>query len=258
VTVANFRDTGGHPTAGGGRVRTGLLYRSTELSGLNRADSDAIRRLGIRTVYDLRTDEERIRQPEQDRLPAGIAYVVADVLGNSEGPNPASFARLLADPRAATEALRDERGAAMFESRYRDFVHLPSALAAYRRLFAGLVVDARLPAVVHCTTGKDRTGWAIAVLLMLLNVPGPVILADFLASNAALGALSQPMIDGFAAAGGDPALLVPLVGVRPSYLAAALDEVATTFGSMDRYLTDGLGLDEALQARLRARFVAPA
>lgn len=144
----------------------------------------------------------------------------------------------------------------MFERRYRDFVRLPSARAAYGRFFAEVAEGPVLPAIVHCTTGKDRTGWAVAALLTALDVPRAAVLDDFLASNAAVGPAVQPMIDRFIAAGGDGALLAPLTGVRASYLAAAFDEVDVVFGSMDGYLGDGLGLDRGWQDRLRTTFLA--
>jgi protein-tyrosine phosphatase len=256
VGVANFRDVGGHRTDDDAWVRTGLLYRSTELSRLEAVDARAILALGVRTVYDLRTAEERAWQPETERLPDVIASVPVDVLGTSDGPNPASFARLLEDPAAAAEALGGDRGGAMFERRYRDFVRLPSARAAYGRFFREIAEGSVLPAIVHCTTGKDRTGWAVAVLLTALDVSRAAVLDDFLASNAAVGPAVQPMIDRFVAAGGDGALLAPLSGVRASYLAAAFDEVELAFGSMDGYLADGLGLDEGWRDRLRSTFLA--
>ena len=114
-----------------------------------------------------------------------------------------------------------------------------------------------LPAVIHCTTGKDRTGWAVAILLTVLDVSGGSILDDYLASNDELAALSEPMLAAFAACGGDPDLLAPVTGVRPSYLAAAMDEACATFGSMAGYLVDGLELDAPTQDRLRAIFVEP-
>jgi protein-tyrosine phosphatase len=252
ASLPNLRDLGGHPTRDGRRVRTGLLYRSTDLSRLDVRDGAVLAGLGIRTVYDLRTREERTAQP--DRLPDGATCVVVDVLQDSPDENPERFKLLFADPVAAREAFGDGRGIAFFEAKYRQFVRLGSARAAYGRLFSELAGPGSLPALFHCTTGKDRTGWAAAALLLLLGVPEDVVERDYLRSNATLRTALRPVIDEFASRGGDPEVLLPLAGVRSEYLAAALEEVRGTYGTIERYFADGLGIDAPMQRTLRATF----
>ena len=125
-------------------------------------------------------------------------------------------------------------------------------------MFTGLADGARLPAIFHCATGKDRTGWAAAALLTLLGVPADVVEHDFLASTEALVPLMAPLVDRYVTAGGDAADLTPLVGVLPSYLASGLDEVRRSFGSMAGYFADGLGIDASGQERLRSVLLEPA
>jgi protein-tyrosine phosphatase len=86
-TVPNLRDLGCWPTPGGGRVRSGLLYRSTALNHLRGDNLTAFAGLGVRAVYDLRTAAERDAQP--DRLPADVAYVVVDELADATEAAPA-------------------------------------------------------------------------------------------------------------------------------------------------------------------------
>jgi len=251
--LPNLRDIGGHPTRDGGRVRVGFLYRSTDLSRIDGTDAAALARLGIRTVYDLRTAAERTGQP--DRLPPGSAYVVADILGDAPGMTPAEFAMLFEDPEAAQKTLGGGRSALFFVDAYRAFVRLDSSRAGYRRLFADLAGGASTPALFHCTTGKDRTGWAAAALLMLLGVPDDVVMEDYLLSGLLLLPVVRPIVDAFRARGGDPELLWPLVGVRPEYLEAALDEVRRLFGSIEGYFAEGLGIDAPSREALRAMLV---
>jgi protein-tyrosine phosphatase len=253
AALPNLRDVGGHPTRDGSRVRMGLLYRSTDLSRIDDTDATALAGLGIRTVYDLRTAAERTGQP--DHLPPGSAYVVADILGDSPGMTPAEFATLFEDPAAAEKALGDGRSALFFVDAFRAFVRLDSSRAGYRRLFADLAGGSSMPALFHCTTGKDRTGWAAAALLMLLDVPPDVVMDDYLLSGPRLLPVVRPLVDAFAARGGDPELVWPLVGVRPEYLAAAIDEVERLFGSIEGYFAEGLGIDARAQGALRAAFV---
>ncbi len=256
--IANFRDLGGHPAAGGLRVRPGLVYRSTVLAGLGPDDAARLWGLGIRTVYDLRTEEERSRQPEAERLPRGVEYVVADVAGGAGAESPMWLLAHLDRPDEVREALRDGRAESTFAARFRRFVTAASARAAYATVFGGLADRSRLPAIIHCSTGKDRTGWAAAALLTLLGVPTDVVERDFLASTGELRAMMAPLVDRYVTAGGEAADIAPLVGVMPSYLDGALDEVRRSYGSVEGYVADGLGLGAAAPDRLRANLLEPA
>ena len=253
ATLPNFRDVGGLPTADGGRVRTGLLFRSVDLSRLDEAGAATLAGLGIRTVFDLRTAAERERGP--DRLPAGAEPVMLDVLRDSAGLTPADMERVLATPEGVERALGAGRAERFFVDAYREFVELPSAREAYGRFFAELARPERRPALVHCTTGKDRTGWAVAALLLGLGVPEELVREEYLKSGPAVAGLFAPQLAAFASAGGDPELLRPLVEVRPDYLAAALEAVRATHGTLDRYLADALGVGPAATLALRQAFV---
>ena len=253
ATVPNLRDLGGWPICGGGRVRRGLLYRSTELDKLAGADLAAFAALGIRSVYDLRTETERSARP--DRLPEGTGHIVVDVLAGSVDAAPAQLSKVAADPRAAEALLGGGKGQALFEKGYRQIVSLPSACAAYHRLFTDLTHAQHRPALFHCATGKDRTGWAAASLLMLLGVPDDLVMKEYLLTNAELVPAEKPMLDRFRALGGDPAVLRPVVGVAPDYLEAALAEMRGTFGTIEAYFAEGLSVDEAAQQALVAAFV---
>jgi protein-tyrosine phosphatase len=250
ATLPNLRDVGGHATRDGGRVRTGLLFRSTDLSRLDDAGVADLGRLGIRTVFDLRSAAERSGRP--DRLPAGAEHVVVDVLLDSAGLTPADMERVLATPDGAARALGDGRAERFFLDAYREFVELPSARAAYGRLFAELAHASRRPGLVHCTTGKDRTGWATATLLLL-----QVVLDEYLLSGPLIAAIFEPQLAAFAALGGDPALLRPLVEVRPAYLEAGLAAMREGYGTVERYVGEGLGIDAATRDALRLAFVEP-
>ncbi len=251
--LANFRDLGGHPVAGGGRVRRGLVYRSTDLSRLDDAGVAAVGRLPIRTVYDLRTQVERRAHP--DRVPPGTRHVVVDVLEDGVAMGPSALMALLQDP-AAAEAVLGEGGAIrIFEAKYREFVTLDSARRGYGRLFMDLADPDNHPGLFHCTTGKDRTGWAAAALLLVLGVPEPVVMDDFLQSTDQLLRAFEPEFEAFRVKGGNPQLLHPLIGVRPEYLAASLTTMRDRFGTVEGYFAEGLGVGAAVQRALRDAFV---
>ena len=248
-SAPNLRDIGGYLTRDGHRVRTGIVYRSSALHQLAGGDAAAFARLGIRTVYDLRSDPER--QAQAGQLPKGTNYVVADVIGGAVRGGFAQLTEMLTNPALARELLGDGRGISMWTDLYRDFVRLDSARDAYRRLFTGIAGEVNRPALYHCSTGKDRTGWATAALLLLLDVPYELVMKDFLRSAIYLRPLVEPMTDAFAAQGGDPELLQPFLGIVPGYLDAARDEVSRSFGTIEGYFAVGLNVDATMQKALR-------
>lgn len=258
TTVLNLRDVGGHATRGGGQVRRGLLFRSGALNELDGAGMVSLERLGLRTVYDLRSETERMRLP--DRLPRSATYVALDLLEGASEATPGELFAVFDEPNRAEAVLGGDRGTRLFTDKYREFVTLPSARAGLGRLFGELSEATTRPALMHCATGKDRTGWAAAALLLLLGVPRDAVMHDYLASGPRLQGAAQPFLDEFRARGGDPALLQPIMAVLPAYLEAALEEMERAFGTIEGYFEVGLGLAPSVQEALRSAFVegAPA
>jgi protein-tyrosine phosphatase len=250
ASVPNLRDLGGYTTADGWQVRTGALYRSVALDRLADVDLPTFAALGIRTVFDLRTADERAAAPDR-RLP-GVREVVLDVLAGSPDTAPAQLEALLNDPVRATEELGQGRAELVFERAYREIVTLPSAHTAYHAFYTDLLEEDPLPGLFHCTTGKDRTGWAAAATLLVLGVREDDVFADYLATNDQLLPALRPLFDQFVAGGGDQAVLLPVLGVRREYLEAALDEVRAHYGDLNRYFEVALGITEDARVRLRS------
>jgi protein-tyrosine phosphatase len=244
---------GGLTTVDGRRVRTGLLFRSAALDGLEGADVSEFARLGIRTIYDFRTETERAARP--DRVPSDTRHVVVDVLDGLAGHSPGEIQEAMRNPTLAREAFRDGKGTAMFVAQYRAFIGFDSARGAFGRVFRDLADEGCRPALIHCMGGKDRTGWAAASLQLLLGVPADLVMADFMASNEFLRPMFQGFFDDFEARGGDPELIAEFLWVRPAYLEAALDEMRNAFGTIERYFEDGLGLDQWALRGLRTAFL---
>ena len=253
--VPNLRDLGGWRTAGGGRVRHRLVYRAAEPFTLDDEGRGEFAALGIRTVFDFRSEAECERRP--DTVPDGARRVHVDVMADSTQGAPVHVAQLLDDPQQADEMLTSGKSVYLFERGYRELVDLPSAHENYRAVFNGVADAANRPALIHCTTGKDRTGWAAASLLMVLGVSDDDVMCDYLLTNKELMPVMQTVLAKFAAVGGDPELLLPIVGVESDYLDAALDEMHSKYGSVERYFDLALGIDAADQQGLRAIFVEP-
>ncbi|MFB6988295.1 tyrosine-protein phosphatase [Streptomyces sp. NPDC056178] len=255
-TVVNLRDLGGIALEAGRRVRPGAVLRSGQLSGLDAVQDRAVAALGIRTVVDLRTADERAAAP--DRLPPGARLFVADVLGDNPGVAPARLRALLADPVAAEQLLGSGKAEELFAGTYRQMVLSPAAAAAYRAFVETVADDRARPVLFHCTTGKDRTGWATALLLMLLGASRDVVRSEFLAVNPVVRVAYAPYVQDFLDAGGDPEIASAIIEVRPRYLDMALDAMDERWGGLDGYVRDGLRVPQAVVERLRSGLVVPA
>lgn len=248
-----MRDLGGIPVAGG-VVRPGLLYRSASLAKLSGSDEAAFAQLGITTVYDLRTAAERDGAPDQ--LPDGTRTVWLDVVADAPDNVAARIPQLIGDPDALERTLGEGRADQYLADANRTFVSLPSALAAYRQFYLDLVDTERTGAALfHCTTGKDRTGWAAASFLLVLGASEDDVRSDYLQTNTDLAPALQPMLEALEAQGVNTDLLRPILEVRDSYLDAALDEVRLRYGSIEAYARTGLGLTDHQLDALRSRFL---
>jgi protein-tyrosine phosphatase len=159
----NFRDLGGHETTGGRRVRAGVLYRADTLHRLTAADLDVLRGLGLRTVVDLRTRTELERFGRAGLTDDEVAHHHLPMIDEVRSPE----ARIREDVPTPLE--RGEFYLRMLEQG-------GSAVAESLRVLAG---PGALPAVFHCTAGKDRTGVLAAVVLGQLGVPDDAIAEDY-------------------------------------------------------------------------------
>ncbi|WP_405830594.1 MULTISPECIES: tyrosine-protein phosphatase [unclassified Streptomyces] len=231
--AVNFRDAGGYRTTTGQWVKMGEIYRSDALNKLTANDLAKLERLRVKTVFDLRMQDERTK--DADKVPASATYVVADVFAGS-----GSFRTLPKTPDEAVKAMVDAEKA---------MVSGDGGKKAYTQVFDGISDGHRRSVLFHCTAGKDRTGWANASLLTALGVPGETVMADYLASNDYRKAANDAVLSHLPPQ--QAAVYKPLLDVRPEYLNSGYDEVKAEYGSFDRYLKDGLGIDSRELRRLK-------
>lgn len=114
--------------------------------------------------------------------------------------------------------------------------------------------------VQHCTAGKDRTGLGSALMLLALGVPKETVVQDFLLSNTYREAYNKAAVDAMVKQFNltdDNAIEVirALMDVRPEYINAAFDEMASKYGSIQGFLEKGLGLSAAEQAKLKKMYL---
>jgi len=231
---SNFRDLGGYRTAQGRTVRRGSVFRSAHLGTLTDADRLSIGRLGVRTVVDLRGVNEAAETPHR------VEGLGCRIVGAHIEPGVGEKIRgAVADGSATPFVMMG-----FLTDHYRDY---PRRCApGFRTLFAALSDDDQRPLVFHCTAGKDRTGFASALLLTLLGVSWETVMEDYLRTNdlwtGHIGRYPELDIDTRAA----------IVEARTPYLEAAFDVVRADYGSPEAFAEKALGLDAKLRDRLKA------
>lgn len=246
----NFRDLGGYTTSDGRRVRWGTLFRADSLGGLTNDDLRYLSALDIRLICDFRSAQERSDDPSRYE---GGSLNVLNLPVSAEGVDPHLMRRKIRT--GGVVQLELER---TMQTSYRLFV--TDFSDDWAAMFRFLSEPQNLPAVVHCTKGKDRTGFASALVLLALGVPEETVFEDYLLSNRYLAGFRRfvlrwvPLYSFFRT---DPDDLLPLLEARRSYLQGSLDTIVELYGSVDTYLEDRLGLTPERREQLRANLLTP-
>ncbi|MEW1734959.1 tyrosine-protein phosphatase [Nocardia beijingensis] len=250
----NARDIGDYPTQGSGKLRTGVVFRTDALDKLTAADQQKLVSSGITAVIDFRSPNESGANP--DKLPASIPTLARPVYDPGHDFYLLVGKAVQGGPAVQQQMFGDGKAAGIMRDYYRWMVTDAGARAQFGTAVRD-VANASGPVLFHCTAGKDRTGWMTAILMTALGVPKGQVYKDYLESNDNLAAGNKALMDGLVAKGlvTDPALFDPILGVRAEYLDAAFDQAAASFGSFDRFVSDGLGVDGATLEALRTELL---
>jgi protein-tyrosine phosphatase len=233
--ASNFRDVGGYLTTSGQRVKRGQVFRSDHLAGLTDADVARLQALGVRHSLDFRGVAEFTTTPYD--IP-GVQRVALTI-------EPTVIARMQALVAQGIVPTTEETVELMRET-YRDFVNRNAD--TYGRFLKHLL-EQPTPQVFHCTAGKDRTGFAAALLLSALGVDQATIEHDYLLTNQLYR--RDPQLEGK----GHPHVMQVLWQVQPAFLHAAFEAVDGQHGGMQNYLHGAIGLSPQEVTELRRRLL---
>ncbi len=241
--TCNFRDLGGYLTQCGRQVKWGTVYRSDHLGSLTRADLKRFEQLGIQLILDTRTPLERQSRP--NRLPKNNA------------PRTIHF------PIEVGNRSIDELKRKVFFGKTDDLDLHDELIQNYKlgvsthgkeimAMIDLLCNTDNLPVLIHCNSGKDRTGIACALLLSALGVPRETIFEDYLLSAACMEKMVNRLVVKvklISLLRADTLQLRNMLSTRPVFLQAAFDEMKRLNGSPGAYL-QALGLTESMREKL--------
>lgn len=248
--VNNFRDLGAYTTVDGRKLKLGRLYRSANFSHATKNDVRFIvGTLGIRDIVDFRSIEEIELEPEPTSLLTAVDYIniPIEVRGTSR--------------EDITQRLKNRSS----EDDFSDMLLHANQLMAIEhgqqfKAFFDILKDQSGPLVFHCTEGKDRTGFAAAILLTLLGVSPDQVFSDYLLTNKVNKKIIKKRIKKIRLMSFfqiDRKDLRLLLGVDRRYLEAGLTSIITKYGSMKNYYQQALGLDSEDILHLKNKFLEP-
>lgn len=241
--VVNFRDAAG-PGAGlvltAGRMRRGTIFRSNRPYAATGGDKLILTSAGIASFIDLRTSETARKSP--DPVIPGISYRLFNVFGTALTPS-----------HAWSDAVGARAG---MQANYRLFVTSPVCRSVIAEVLTD-VARSSAPLLIHCTDGKDRTGWVVAVLQHILGADEESIRKEYLKSNQYMvSVINARYAKDLSSRGRKYAEAKKQFSlVEDSYLDAAWEQAHDTYGSLDRYVRLGLNLSETTLGLLRSRLV---
>lgn len=236
--IQNFRDLGGYKSRATGKsLRWGKIYRSAQIDSIAPCSRLKLKKMGMRTIIDLRSEEERQNYPQ---LPEGEFKIIHIPIqaGNME---------------ETLQGIREEK--IKSDTIYRLVERMNRQLVTnyrkeFREIFTTLLQPDAYPAVIHCTSGKGRTGVVSALLLAALGVNEDVIMADYRLSNeyfnipkASKYAYKLPV--------NSQEAITTIYSAKEDFLNAAKEQIEAEYGSVETYLEKGIGLSPEEIEQLR-------
>jgi protein-tyrosine phosphatase len=242
----NFRELGGYQSADGRKVVHGQFFRSGPLADLNDEEMAYVKSLGIRHVFDFRSEYEANEVPDPD---IGAEHHLINAMVDGSG-NQVQF-----DPKSIEEAAKDHEQANGFIEQM--YGNLPFC-QAYKEMFEVIKAE-QTPILFHCSAGKDRTGIAAVLILLLLGVDEKTALDDYELTNEYRKELIEKFFARVAHIIGDDMELKQKMqafeGVNRSSAEYSLKTIKSRYADYGAYFEDVFGIDKEMRKKLQDKYL---
>lgn len=247
--VHHFRDIGGYKSSDGRRVKWNTFFRSDKLSGLTSDDINYFKSLGIKTILDLRSLSEVKAHP--DPKIDGVEYINISGIPDFDEIKD-NFDMMYIFKQRVDGSFNP------MDFLIKGYKSLVFDNPAYKELVDCMENEERLPIVFHCTAGKDRTGFATAIILSILGVSEEIIMEDYLLSNVYRKPINEKIIEAIKGKIKDKKsldILNLMLDVRAELLQSSFDSIKEKYGTMEIYLEKEYGLTKKKRKELKSRFL---
>lgn len=245
--ISNFRDFGGYPVAGGGRLVSSRLFRSGQHTNATQRDLEAIRDLGIRSLVDLRGDSERRKAP----TPVFQSFDGQVLFAEGETAEMAPHVE-------AASTLNAEDARKNLRARYGTLPFRPTLVCAFSK-YMHMLDSSDHPSVVFCSAGKDRTGVLVALVQTVLGVHPDDVMSEYLLSNPTSDSsdpsarVRQELTLRFGNISAEAVRTI--LSVEPAYLDAAFQAIKDRYATLSMYFDQVLGINASVRARIASKLV---
>ncbi len=234
--VANFRDIGGYPNDNSKSIRWGKVFRSGNLDRISKSGVDRLKGLGIHTIVDLRSDDERLLNPDKFR------FAKVFVLPMKNAYSPEMEIRLQEGKCLRNDAIIYMQD--LFSSYATDYDQ------EFAALFSHLSKAENYPVLIHCSNGNERTGYITAMLMSVLGVNEESVYEDYLFSNSCLDIKKEAHFGEDLSVEAQEALTV-LMSAQKSFLQYGFEKIRQQNGSLDKYLQKKLNLSPRKREKIQ-------
>jgi len=244
--LVNFRDLGGLKTTEGKRIHAKRLLRSIPVDGLNDEDINFLKEYNIKLVVDFRSDDE-IKITHNSNV-LGNHYERIDIIGESSKDYGGYYGMM--------KTLNSNNVEEFMHGAYSNgLVDSPPAKLGYSK-FLKLCLDIETGAVLfHCTHGKDRTGFAAALILKILGVSDDDIFNDYLKSVDELANEMTKKVAEFQQNGVCEEVALVLCGIKREYLESSFDSINQKYGNVENYVINELGITQEDIIKLKSLYL---
>ncbi|MBO1578483.1 tyrosine-protein phosphatase [Bacillus sp. XF8] len=235
----NFRDIGGQETKDGRRMKKGVLFRSDELSRLSQQDIENMKHLQIKLICDLRTPSEQKSKPSRIKQKHGVELVNISIHDKSQEFTHFEFFKFLV---GKSHTIDFEK---IMKEMYQNIAF--SSCHEIKQVIQLLSEQKNVPALIHCTGGKDRTGYIAALIQLLVGIPYEVVRDDYLFSNELIGPRMKKVekfIRWMSLFQASPERIKPMLEVRPEYLDEVYYKIVEKYGNVEAYLLQACHLEK--------------
>ena len=242
-STRNTRDLGGFVGENGRTVKYRKLYRSDHLADLTPWDTHIVKALGVKKIFDLRSTEEILSQP--DVSIEGITHVHIPIKPDNRKllrgkPENENILAWIIHTDKHDNVLKTTT------EQYRRLVYHPHTQKMLKVLLESCLSQSDGAVLFHCTAGKDRTGMCAALILSLLGVDKNTVRDDYLASNVHLAERIEEIVTWTSRDVKDDKLLSEvrlMCMIAPEYFDAVYDAITYQWGSVERYVMEALDFD---------------
>jgi protein-tyrosine phosphatase len=252
----NLRDLGGYQTQCGRRVKFDRLFRSGQLTGVKTDGWEFLQSVNLTRIYDFRRPDEIKRTPTNPPENFPVQHINIEITPGNHG---GIAKRMNEKVERNSDTIEVE-----MQRLYMDYVrHCTADFSKFMHDLLSLEEDQS--ALFHCMAGKDRTGFAAAIILTCLNIDRETIESEYLLTKQyftperEIKRMEQRYADQLKVEEGDEepdhSMFYPVFDTRLSYLRAAFEAIDEHWGSVDNYIANGLKLEADSIKRLKDMFL---